>query len=758
MVKVKYSSVSIMVILALLVSMLAVLLPVAPASAAVTAVAINSPTTAAKIYISTGSTPGQVDVNYTLTDGAGPNSNTVTVLLLQGGVTKSTGTASAVSSPGTYDIYVSTLGLAAGSYDVVVQSQPTGGGSIVNSPTQTGAVVISATPITASLVHPNGGEFLSANTAYTVSWNATSLNAGSLTINADYSTDGGATYGNVAWGAGPNTQGSGSHAWTTPNSDQGTAKIRLTIVDSAGNSLQVASASNFDILRTVSVSSISSPNAASSWNGNSAQTITFFTNSAFGLNIDYKIDLSVTGGTPWNIPVTGWVTNVAPGTTNYPWANVYNAYRGNLAQILVTVRDHASPTPNTATLASASFTINDVTPPSVTVTTPAGGAKVYNGISTNVIFNANDNIAGTLTNHYYFSTDGGTTYTEISGSPSTDAQGNGITKSWTPSVSASSTNCKIKVTSTDGATVPNTGTAYSGTFSIILPSVTGPSVNITSPAGGETWQEGSTQTITWTGNDTSDPTARLQYDLYLATNGSTFPGTPFATFTNQVQGSKSLSWAVASGGVFTTTNKIKIIATNPGYVSPTGTATSNAFTITAADFGVTTADITLASGWNLISLPLIPTNTAIENVLATCIGGVQSVWSYSGGPSGSWISYAPGAPPALTTMSDGKGYWIKVSSSGGPYHLIFQGRQGVAPPAVPPTYNVVAGWNLIGYKSTVSTHSVQQYLGATNYNLPLTYFTGGSYGSVNGLTDTLTTKLGYWVYFNAAGSFTPPSD
>ena len=109
-------------------------------------------------------------------------------------------------------------------------------------------------------------------------------------------------------------------------------------------------------------------------------------------------------------------------------------------------------------------------------------------------------------------------------------------------------------------------------------------------------------------------------------------------------------------------------------------------------------------------------------------------------------------------MTDGKGYWIKVSSSGGPYHLIFQGRKGVAPPAVPPTYNVVAGWNLLGYKSTLSTHSVRQYLGATNYNLPLTYFTGGAYGSVNGLDDTLTTKLGYWVYFNAAGSFIPPSD
>ncbi|MHB8085605.1 MAG: ice-binding family protein, partial [Dehalococcoidia bacterium] len=112
--------------------------------AGVSAVAINSPTTAAKIYISTGSTPGQVDVNYTLTDAGGPNSNTVTALLLQGGVTKGSSTSSAVSSPGTHDIYVSTVGLAAGAYDVVVQSQPTGGGSIVNSPTQTGAVVISA--------------------------------------------------------------------------------------------------------------------------------------------------------------------------------------------------------------------------------------------------------------------------------------------------------------------------------------------------------------------------------------------------------------------------------------------------------------------------------------------------------------------------------------------------------------------------------------------------------------------------------------
>ncbi len=158
-----------------------------------------------------------------------------------------------------------------------------------------------------------------------------------------------------------------------------------------------------------------------------------------------------------------------------------------------------------------------------------------------------------------------------------------------------------------------------------------------------------------------------------------------------------------------------------------------------------------------MSLPLIPTNTNIENVLGPIVDKVLAVWYYNPSAAGTaadpkWKSYAPGLPsPTLTTMEAGKAYWINLSSGD---TLTFQGRKWVCPGVTPPTYSYVAGWNLVGYKSTVEKR-VDIYLPQTQaqHSQPISgYFSSVNITALD--TQDMLPGRGYWVFFTGSGPWT----
>jgi hypothetical protein len=180
-----------------------------------------------------------------------------------------------------------------------------------------------------------------------------------------------------------------------------------------------------------------------------------------------------------------------------------------------------------------------------------------------------------------------------------------------------------------------------------------------------------------------------------------------------------VGWAGSGSGSFTGT-------TNPSSVTMNGAITET------ADFASTTT-ITLYQGWNLISLPVVPANTAIGTVLASPIadGSFTGVMSYQGG---AWKSATLNPTThklsgPLTTMQDGYGYWIFMTKAD---TLSVTGYILAPPPALPPAYKLTAGWNLVGFKPqpTIQTETVEQYLTSIS----------GSYGNV-------------WIYNNASASW-----
>jgi len=119
--------------------------------------------------------------------------------------------------------------------------------------------------------------------------------------------------------------------------------------------------------------------------------------------------------------------------------------------------------------------------------------------------------------------------------------------------------------------------------------------------------------------------------------------------------------------------------------------------------------IQLQPGWNLISLPLVPNSTSITKLLKWQIaaGEILSVWRYSAS-SHSWEVFTPGKAGTLTTMTDGNGYWVNMKAS----DTLYIDGNVIAPGSAPPTYSLVQGWNLVGFKPqpTVQSESVDQYL------------------------------------------------
>lgn len=106
-------------------------------------------------------------------------------------------------------------------------------------------------------------------------------------------------------------------------------------------------------------------------------------------------------------------------------------------------------------------------------------------------------------------------------------------------------------------------------------------------------------------------------------------------------------------------------------------------------------------------------------------------------------------------MVDGCGYWVFMETAD---NLTITGRQWPVPPAVPPTYDVVVGWNLIGFKS-LSDDIDTSYLANIAETYPVVWrydAVAGAYSNVKGITDGMKVGHGFWLWVTEAGTIVPP--
>jgi hypothetical protein len=164
-----------------------------------------------------------------------------------------------------------------------------------------------------------------------------------------------------------------------------------------------------------------------------------------------------------------------------------------------------------------------------------------------------------------------------------------------------------------------------------------------------------------------------------------------------------------------------------------------------------TTSIVMAVGWNLIALPRVPSDPSPAAVFASITGKYDLAYTFDACDTADpWKRFDPAAPPQandLTTMTDRRGYWVRMTQ---PTVLTLAGSQSLST-----TISLCVGWNLIGYPSTsaVSLPSVLTSI-AGKYDLIYTYVAGGpdpwkrfdpfAPSQVNDLTAMVPAR-GYWI-------------
>ncbi|MDH7607462.1 MAG: hypothetical protein QHH12_06860 [Candidatus Bathyarchaeota archaeon] len=166
--------------------------------------------------------------------------------------------------------------------------------------------------------------------------------------------------------------------------------------------------------------------------------------------------------------------------------------------------------------------------------------------------------------------------------------------------------------------------------------------------------------------------------------------------------------------------------------------------------------IVLHQKWNLVSLPLIPNNTATSNIYSLILkqdaAGVTVTYGFDN-TAKSWVMNP-------TTMTDGKGYWIYMKA----YDvLIVQGLPTPEPPALPTTYHLPAGWCLVGFTETVNmcAHDYVESLEPGSYFRWLYVWDAATQSWImvdtkEDSSDMLYPGQAFWIYLYTDQDLIPP--
>jgi len=196
-------------------------------------------------------------------------------------------------------------------------------------------------------------------------------------------------------------------------------------------------------------------------------------------------------------------------------------------------------------------------------------------------------------------------------------------------------------------------------------------------------------------------------------------------------------------------------------ISATDTA-GNALTDSATTFTVAkrTASISLRPGWNLVSIPGTPADTAVGTAIANA--NIDIVTTYDPTTAGGWLTAVRGSDGTfsgtLTTVDGSKGYWVHTSTFD-PLTVDVPGLTAGSA-AAPAEYKLVQGWNLIPVSTndlTVTSRDADDYLTGLSWSRIIGYSnSNNAFSSIlpDG-ADTVSVGQGYWVYLKASGTLVP---
>ena len=311
-----------------------------------------------------------------------------------------------------------------------------------------------ATNIT--LTNPNGGELWTTSSIQNITWTSSAISD----VKLEYTINGGTIWNTIISSTPAAT---GTYSWTLPGTPSPNCKVRIT--DVSNNANTDVSDALFAMVLPPSVTVVS-PNGGEVWNVGTNQNIVWTSNAIS----DVKIEYSINNGGFWNL-----ITASTPAA-----AGAYSWFIPNAPSTNVKVRISDALNITLIDASNNNFTIQN--PTSIVVTAPNGGEVYDIGTAYDITWTA-QNVANVKIEN---SINGGLNWTVITTSvPMTSG-----TYSWTIP-NTPSTNCLVRITDVANGLI-------SDVSNVIFTIRQVPSLAVTSPNGGETWDSASSHNIEWT--------------------------------------------------------------------------------------------------------------------------------------------------------------------------------------------------------------------------------------------------------------------
>jgi hypothetical protein len=333
-----------------------------------------------------------------------------------------------------------------------------------------GITVITPSDCVVTVTSPNGGESWSVGTLQTITW--TSINVPG-NVKLEFSPDGGATWLTIA----DSTANDGSEPWMVPDLPTTQARVRVSSVDDP-TCFDISDA-DFTIAPLPCTIGLLTPNGGETWTIGSLHDITWTSANA---GPDVMLEVSRDGGASWT-PLSA----TTPNTGTFAWTVTGPAT--TQAQVRVTSLLDTS----CQDASDANFRIDQ--PCVINVTAPNGGETWTAGSVQNITWTSS-NLPGLVKLEY--SVDGGATWELV-----VSITANNGTRAWeVPAIAT--TEARVRASAADD---PTCFDVSDGDFTIEVPPPC--TIQVTAPNGGEQWQIGSGQNITWTSAN-AGPTVAIE--------------------------------------------------------------------------------------------------------------------------------------------------------------------------------------------------------------------------------------------------------
>lgn len=356
------------------------------------------------------------------------------------------------------------------------------------------------------VISPNGGETISEGSSFQITWSGT----GTSLVKIQFSADNGTTWSLVV----DSLKNTGVYNWfPVPNIISNQCRILVASLDGKYSDINDKV---FSIVRNSNKSlKIVSPKENDQWEAGSAKEIKWFSSGVDSVKIEYTTN----NGNKWNI-----VSVDKKNTGIYYWEPIPNT-PSTLAK--VRIMDAKEGLPSTE---SGIFTI--LPEPKIKVLSPNGGEKILSGTSRKIEW-ISENIENVKLS---YTTNNGFSWNTIK--ESTPSTGFYI---WDPVPDVNSQLCKIRVyDAKDGEPNDVSDSTFTITNQITQ------TLEITSPNGGEKWQAGTNQQITWK----SSGVAKVKLE-FTTNNGLTWN-----TIVDQLANTGAYEWNVPNS--FSTQCLVKI--------------------------------------------------------------------------------------------------------------------------------------------------------------------------------------------------------